>query len=104
MLVVWGTKLHSVHVYTYGTDYRIWYDVHNHTYKHAHTPNNNIIIIIHMPYLQMISVSCLDLSYSVEPIEGKIFKDESEDETDFITLCLTSEEQLLLPQVTNSLI
>ena len=50
----------------------------------------------------MISVSCLDLSYSVEPTEGKIFKDESEDETDFVMLYLTSEEQLLLPQVTTT--
>ena len=64
--------------------------MHIHTHTHA--------------CLQMISVSCLDLSYSVKPTEGKTFKDETEDETDFVTLYihLTSEEQLLLPQVTTT--
>ena len=70
-------------------------DVHNHTYKHAHTHNTHACP-------QTISVSCLDLSYSVEPTEGKAFKDETEEETDFVTLHLTSEEQLLLPQVTTT--
>ena len=49
----------------------------------------------------MISVSCLDLCFSVEPTEEKPFKDETEDETDFVVLRLTQEDQSILPQISS---